>query len=223
MTSEPDREGARNPRAEDLGRERRDAERTLAAVGLPIVHRTARRMSWRFGGRIDESELRSLGYQCLLDAVRSFDPARAEFGAYLYARLRWAMLGEARLFARQARLWRSGIDSGAVPTGGTPLSSSSWRFAHAQQHGDDSFTHEASSDQFDPEAQLENKRAHALLRESIAALPPASRELVVRHYFGGEAFNDLAREAGLSRPATCRMHLAAQQSLREQLEVALGT
>jgi DNA-directed RNA polymerase specialized sigma subunit len=40
---------------------------------------------------------------------------------------------------------------------------------------------------------------------------------VVRHYFGDERFDEVARELGVSKCSACRIHRAAQRTLARRL------
>lgn len=197
-------------------------ERDLYAVGLPITVRMARRMAGRFGGRIEACELECVGMATLLDAVRSFDRARAEFEPYLVMRLRWAMLGEARLCARRANLLPRTAETWQLPvwTGARAASPPALDVVelHLEEEPDD----EPIAPRANPDVQTEERRVAALIRAALGALPALARELLVRHYYGGEDFDELGRELRMSRSATSRLHGSAQRRLRALLEPALA-
>jgi RNA polymerase sigma factor (sigma-70 family) len=55
-----------------------------------------------------------------------------------------------------------------------------------------------------PSQLLDREHENALMRVGLALLPPADRELVVRHNFEGASYVELGKELGIE-PDTCRM------------------
>ncbi len=202
--------------------ERASGERELYALGLPIAVRTARRMAVRFGGHIEACDLECVGMAALFDAVRSFDRARAEFEPYLVMHLRWAMLGEARLRARRANLLRRSAEMGTLPGWTGARSVAPMPLAALDPHLEEEPDDEPTGQRANPDAQAEARRVAELVRAALGALPALARELIIRHYYGGEDFDELGRELRLSRQATSRLHGNAQRRLRALLEPALA-
>ncbi|MBX3183345.1 MAG: sigma-70 family RNA polymerase sigma factor [Polyangiaceae bacterium] len=71
------------------------------------------------------------------------------------------------------------------------------------------------------EEQLERAQLLALLREALVELPEQQRALVERHYFGGERFDHIAEELGLSKSWASRLHTRAITTLTKRLQQRL--
>ena len=56
----------------------------------------------------------------------------------------------------------------------------------------------------------------ARVRTAVAELPEQERTLVERHYFGGERFDKVAAELGLSKSWASRLHTRAVARLVER-------
>jgi RNA polymerase sigma factor FliA len=63
---------------------------------------------------------------------------------------------------------------------------------------------------------VERGQQRALVRAAVADLPDPERSLVERHYFGGERFDLVAKELGLSKSWASRLHTRAVGRLTER-------
>lgn len=68
-----------------------------------------------------------------------------------------------------------------------------------------------------PEAELGRAELMQLVTEAIEKLPPPEDELVRRHYLGGERFDHVAQELGLSKSWASRLHTRAIGRLTKRL------
>ncbi len=201
----------------------------LTAVGVPIVHATVRRMVRRFRGHFEESELLSLGMDTLATALIKFDHERGSFEPFLAQRLNWRMLSAARKHARRHRKARrksaaaqppvcleshgettrrcsESTASVAVPLSMLPVGDTVWLS-----------TSLICDEEANPEHWAIRRCTRRALQHALADLPPRPRQLLIRHYFGGERFDLMAREMGISKSSASRMHKAATRALARSL------
>ena len=68
-----------------------------------------------------------------------------------------------------------------------------------------------------PEILLMRQRAGSALRGALVSLPERHREIVERHYFGGERFDHIAESMGVSKSWLSRLHAQAIEALGEAL------
>ena len=68
-----------------------------------------------------------------------------------------------------------------------------------------------------PEILLMRQRAGSALRGALMSLPERHREIVERHYFGGERFDHIAESMGVSKSWLSRLHAQAIEALGEAL------
>jgi RNA polymerase sigma factor FliA len=179
-------------------------------TAMPILRATAKRVWRRLCARVDQDELLSIGYATLPDALARFDPGRGPFTAYLVKRLTWAMISAAR------RVDRRFDASRGTPLGATPIPES---LPDPSQRDTCESTAPESRvlDELDPEDELVRRDMRRTMRAALAALPPASREILERHYFDGEDFATLARSFGISSSRACRLHKRALALLAREL------
>jgi RNA polymerase sigma factor for flagellar operon FliA len=178
--------------------------------GMVLVGRVARRMSRQLWHHPPASDLACLGMLTLCDAARRHDPARATFTPYLTLRLRWAMISDARRAARRERLLAATGETRPVHKGCAPCDA---------RDDEDQAEPEARA-ATDPEAAVDEQRRCALVRRALAEVPREMRLVLVRHYYGGERFDALARELGLSKAKVTRLHRAAIRLLASKLKDA---
>jgi RNA polymerase sigma factor FliA len=201
-------------------------EDDLVRRSLPLLHTVAYRMWQRLGGNVELDELVSLGLAVLLQAIRRFDPERAELSPYLARRLKWSMLAEARKRAR--RLIDPGGGDGGVfaetrgaARGGddhVPLLDRSVRPGPpgALTPGGD-LAGAAICREEDPEIMALRREAARVVQCAMKALPDRQRRLLERHYFDGTQFESVATEIGISRAAASRLHRTAVEALGREL------
>ncbi len=69
-----------------------------------------------------------------------------------------------------------------------------------------------------PEDILLLRRQRDALRDAVARLEPRAREIVERHYFGGERFDHIAESLGVSKSWLSRLHAQALEQLGEAMK-----
>lgn len=213
----------------------------LFAEGMDVLQVVARRIARRLGRRIPVDELLAHGRAALLDVVRSYDPSRSRFPTYARAKLTWAVLEG----VRRESGWRTEIGramalsaserfaDGTREGEGAPLEAPE---EHARELGELLAGHAAAmalglvaaSDGPDPplldEGQSPEERAAtaelaAAVRRAVHELPERERTLIERHYYGGERFDLIAQDLGISKSRASRLHAqgiaALSRSLRQ--------
>lgn len=214
---------------------------------LDLVDIVARQIKRTVGPAVDLDDLMSYGREGLLDAARRFDTARGvPFRAYANFRVRGAMLDGVRANAQlprrvherlraldAARQTSAGVAddvlSGPIPKG-TPADAERALDSHlaamatamvlglvAQsamgEEGERILVDSSAS----PEESVERAELRELVRRAISDLPEEERELVQRHYLGGERFDVVARDLGLSKSWASRLHTRAVSRLAKRL------
>jgi RNA polymerase sigma factor for flagellar operon FliA len=179
----------------------------------------------------------------LVEAAERFDPGRGvAFGTYAYYRIRGAILdglrshdgrprstdtsGELRAQSGTNAYLADSLDTEPQRAEGSShrpavvlerLSSLLSGVAIVHLASLDAFgaLHEAEALQPDEEAHKANLSER--LRRAIAALPPREREVVERHYYVDQSFEEIGAELGICRAWACRLHARAVARLRETL------
>ncbi|MBM4373504.1 MAG: sigma-70 family RNA polymerase sigma factor [Deltaproteobacteria bacterium] len=169
-------------------------------VVTEVVHEMARRLRYR----IDPTDLESLGVMVLCDAMTRYDPRRCDFAPYVSERLRWAMMSEARREQRRHRLLAEACGVSGDDT-------------EEEVDGDDVAMLFGPSSTDDPASALEQRELRQHLRRSLRALPDEVRAVLIRHYFGGESFEEVARETSRSKATVTRLHHAGLTMLGASL------
>lgn len=211
--------------------------------GMPVLEFVARRMARRVGGELSVDDLIALGQPALLEVARTFDPNRAKFSTYAALKVKWAMLDGIR---REASFGRSAAARAfalaASARFGEGMAELEGGDRDAELATEDVYQdrlrgllggHAAAlalgllAGNGAPDGGAvgvetpEDSAARAELRRSIAAavqrLPERERALVERHYFGGEAFDAIAKELGISKSWASRLHASAIRALGEAL------
>jgi RNA polymerase sigma factor FliA len=210
---------------------------------IALVDRVAQKVARSLGSRVDRDDLLSFGREGLLDAARRFDPSRGvPFGAYATMRVRGAMFdGVRRLSAVPRRVYQKlraleaadVVSEGAMEDvlgnrvpGAGPSEAEAALHAHltamatamavgwlAEPEG----LPERGEAPPSPEETLMKHELLSLVGSAIAQLPDGERELVQRHYFGGERFDQIAADLGLSKSWASRLHTRAMKRLTRQL------
>jgi RNA polymerase sigma factor for flagellar operon FliA len=215
------------------------AERDLVRQGLPVVQAVAQRIARRIGAGVNIDDLLGIGHLALLEVAKTYDPGRATFAAYAGARLRWAMLDglrreshgrsiAARVLAVMASE-RYGL--GADPNSDEPatLEQDQARLraflegqAAALAMGLLAATPEvvvgSSGSDENPEDQLLKAQSVHKARAAVQALPERERELIERHYYGGEQFDAIARDLGISKSWASRLHDRAIEAIGQAVK-----
>jgi RNA polymerase sigma factor for flagellar operon FliA len=147
---------------------------------------------------LELDELIACGYEGLLNARRDFRRRfRVPFRVYARTRIRGAILDGIRSLQR-------------VP-----------RRAHARGQvcsvDIDDLAHMLRCDAPPPDELLDEFREAQLLRSVTDILPECERELIRRSYFGGERFDHVARDLGISKSWASRVHRRGLELLRNSL------
>lgn len=69
-----------------------------------------------------------------------------------------------------------------------------------------------------PEEILSLARQARALREAVDALEPRARSIIERHYFGGERFDRIAQDLGVSKSWLSRLHAQALEQLADRMK-----
>lgn len=177
-------------------------EREIAAA----VERSARRLA-AFGVPVEEADLRQAGWVAALEALRTFDPARGNLGAYLAPILR-ATLGK----AVSRWLHPASLSDGAA------------RVSGAVERTD---VEDLADERVTPEqlfAEVESRRrAHELIAEILAEMPARAAEIVACD-MGAASSTVAARELGLedSRVRHARRGFVARARMSAGLRALVG-
>ena len=216
------------------------AERDLISQGLPVVQTVARWLARRLGGHVPLDDLTGIGNLALLNLARTYDPSRASFASYVTSRLRWAILDGLRretharsTASRAAALMASerlaevdsdtATDGAAEPTTieedqealrGLLAGQAAALAVGLLATAPDPLMIET------PEEELQRAELAHAVKGVVGALPDRERALIERHYYGGEAFDVIARDLGISKSWASRLHeraiLAVKQALEER-------
>ncbi len=214
---------------------------------LELVEVLARQVGKAVGGSVELDELRSFGREGLLDAARRFDASRGvPFRAYANYRVRGAMFDGIRKLSRlprrayerlnglaaAARVSEGAIEDVSAPpvAGSGPVQADAALSEHlaamatamavglvAQTVRGEEGERALLSQADDPEAALAHAELLALVKTAIQDLPEQEAELVRRHYLGGERFDLVAAELGLSKSWASRLHTRAMARLAKRL------
>ncbi|MEO7329672.1 MAG: sigma-70 family RNA polymerase sigma factor [Minicystis sp.] len=217
------------------------AEVELVREGYPVVEKVAKRMAQRLGRFAELDELRSIGRFALVEVARSYDPSKSAFATYAAFKLKWAMFDEVRRATHgrsaaaklnavlAAERLLDDLDTDPPDTGEMP-SAEDWEARFGEMLDDQAaalasglaspglldLRDEATS----PEEQTSRAEQAALLRGALATLEEPARQLIERHYYGGEQFDAIAEELGISKSWASRIHKKAIGELGKALQGA---
>ena len=215
---------------------------------LDLVEIVARQVKRTVGPAVEIDDLRSYGREGLLDASRRFDTTRGvPFRAYANFRVRGAMLDgvrasshlprrvHERLRALEAARLTSEGSSEDVLAGDSPKGTTADAERALDSHlaamatamalglvakpalGDDGervlVDSSATPEEATVRAEMEDR-----VRRAILTLPEDEQEIVRRHYIGGERFDQVARDMGLSKSWASRLHTRAVARLGRRLK-----
>lgn len=214
------------------------AEMDRIREGMAVVDAVAYRLARRLGPHVELEELQGIGRLALMRVNQSYDPARSTFTAYASYKLKWAIFDEVRrtTHARSAVARLSAVMASerqlehlADPDDATDLSAEGFQSrltglledqaaslamglstsrADAMSVGDDSGS---------PEEVTARAQVAASVRGALSDLPDRERALVERHYYGGEAFEAIAEDLGISKSWASRLHDRAIATLGKAL------
>ncbi|GAC1540899.1 MAG: RNA polymerase sigma factor FliA [Polyangiales bacterium] len=212
--------------------------------GLELVDMIARQLRRQFGPYVQVDDLASQGREALLAAARSFDADRGvPFRRWANLRIRGAMIDGVRQSGnlprrvyRKLRMLQAADqvhESAIEEQAQTPVTSA----VEADAKIDDqlgtaamamaiAFLGMRSGEAIDraqavtsnPEEEVAHAELLARIRAAIAARPEAERRLLERHYFEDIAFEETARELGLSKSWASRLHARAIEEVARTLK-----
>jgi RNA polymerase sigma factor FliA len=212
--------------------------------GLPLVDAIANQLMRGLGAHVERQELQALGREGLLMAARRFDPGRGvPFRGYASFRVRGAMIDGVRAMghlprrvhqqlraAQAADLYSESVAEDTAPPdqsrieaqralddhlAGMATAMAIGLVAEAVTGEDGRLTGGATGP--DPEQAVEGAELRDLLRRQIEELPEQEAELIRRHYLGGERFDHVAQDLGLSKSWASRLHTRAVDRLTKRL------
>jgi RNA polymerase sigma factor for flagellar operon FliA len=222
-------------------------ERERALEGQSIVRDVAARLARQLGGRVPTSDLVSLGNEALVTLIRAYDPKASPFEPYLRRFVRWAMLDglrgpqfdsplRRRTKALTACLWLAAATGEPDEPPATGSALDEWRGALSLRATGFALSMISHSIEFElptdstqaPDRVAMRQRERQSLRTAVAGLDDAlAREVVERHYFGEEPFEQIATAHGLSPTQICRIHRRAlvelDAALRRQTQAVPGS
>jgi RNA polymerase sigma factor FliA len=203
----------------------------LVREAQPVLETVVRSMGRRLGGLVPFEDLRSQAQAALFDAVCTYDPSRATLSTYVARKIRWAILdgvkreGRSRAaLARAAAITASERLSAAFADEvDDPFASEDRHEAHLCELLADHATvlvvglvtsgAEIADARETPEDRTSRAELGEDLRRAVRALPDRERELIERHYFGGEQFDVIADDLGISKSWASRLHAQAIHAL----------
>ncbi len=192
--------------------------------GLPVVQAVSRRLARRLGGHVQQDDLAGIGNLALIEVARTYDPTRASFAAYATSRLRWAILDGVRrdtharsMAARAAAILASDRFAEAQashpePEGPTTMEEDQAALADLLSGHAAALAVGLCASLPDPatvqtpEDEVEQAELAHVVRGVVGALPERERALIERHYYGGEPFDTIAQDLGISKSWASRLH-----------------
>ena len=207
---------------------------------LVLLEEIVQWMRTRLGTFIPLEDLRSHAHDGLLEALQSFDPTRSSAPVYFGRKMRWAILDAYR---RERRMHRLRARASAI------LASERLTLADEDSPDEPGTTEEEHLAALDakldkhaaglvlgllssrsgllgaettPEEQSVWSEQVRTIRSAIEQLPERERQILELHYFDGQDFEVIAKEIGISKSWTSRLHTqavaAVGKTFREQLK-----
>jgi RNA polymerase sigma factor for flagellar operon FliA len=223
-----------------------DSPEVLARLkdGLALVDILARQLRRQCGPHVQVDDLASQGREALLAAARSFDPARGvPFRRWANLRVRGSMIDAIRangnvprrvyqtLRALQAadrvretaaeeqagRSVTSPEDAAAAIQAQLGTAAMAMALGFLTMRTGDALER-APDERESPEEAVAREELLARVKSAIAERPDAERRLLERHYFEDVAFEETARELGLSKSWASRLHTRAIEAVARSLK-----
>lgn len=222
-----------------------DSPEVLARVkeAMPLVDMLARQIRRQLGSGVEYDDLASAGREGLLSAARSFDPshgvpfrrwANLRIKGAIYDALRSQSALPRRVYERLRTLEagdrvtetaseETGTATVASESADDKLSSYLAGIATAMAIGllaeaTGPSAEDAKDSRESAEDQLARHDMMAKIREAAERRPDAERQLLIRHYFDGVTFEDVAKELGLSKSWASRLHTRAIEGVAKDLK-----
>jgi RNA polymerase sigma factor for flagellar operon FliA len=190
----------------------KQAKRTrLVEDHLPLVRHLAARLIRQAQPYLEIDDLVAIGTEALLRATERYDSSRGvAFGTFAYLRVRGAMfegIGVVAPLTRGViRKRRDRPERRSLPV----LCRLDERRVRSAAHDGDLEEEVAAA--------LDSTRLTPRLTVALDELEERDRQLIMRHYFGGDTLDDIGRDMGRSRSWASRVHSRALSRLREALE-----
>jgi RNA polymerase sigma factor FliA len=219
-----------------------DEQERLVRDGLPILELVARRIERRLRGRIRLDDLQAIGRAALVDIARTYDPNRSRFATYCALKLKWAIYDGVRREThgrtaavraralRASELYGHGAASVPIPAeDGMPPSMEAYQdrlstllAGHAAALAVGLVTARADIERApdftgNPEELAAEAEFSREVKRLIGKLPERERALVERHYYGGERFDEIAKDLGISKSWASRLHAQALDRLSRSI------
>jgi RNA polymerase sigma factor FliA len=205
--------------------------------GMSVVEAVAKRIARRMGGQLDVDDLRGIGHIALLRVAEGYDPSRAAFATYASHKLKWAIFDEVRKASHGRSVAKlaavmaserlcdvaaatvddddgSGDDDGAKLRAFLEDQAAALAMGLATSAGD---VMRVADESGTPEDAALRAEVAEQIRRSVAALEDRERALVERHYYGGEAFDAIAVDLGISKSWASRIHAGALKKVGRML------
>jgi RNA polymerase sigma factor for flagellar operon FliA len=193
-----------------------------------FVRNLAMRIRSQLRVAVEFDDLVAYGYEGLLEARQRFDASRGiAFEDFAHYRVRMRMLDGLRTMSRlprraQARLHVMRALDHATETYAPRVPSTdatllAIRNIVGAQVAAYVIANHVEPDADSPESSALRRESAEAVRAAMDKLSEGERQLIERHYFRGEAFNDIAETLGISKSWASRMHAMALLHLREAL------
>jgi RNA polymerase sigma factor for flagellar operon FliA len=209
---------------------------------LDLVDIVARQMARRIAPAVTLDDLRSFGREGLLQAARTFEESRGvPFRRWANIRIRGAMIDGVRQWGELPRrvyrelraletadhLLETYDEEDAAGPATTPEAADARLTAYlagiataiavgtmfAAPRESDAQGRDVTPERLVSDAQLATR-----VRTIVATLPERERELIERHYFGGETLEAAAASLGLSKSWGSRLHARAIENIARELD-----
>jgi RNA polymerase sigma factor for flagellar operon FliA len=215
--------------------------------GMPVLEFVARRISKRMGFRFELDDVMALGHPALLEVARTYDPSRAKFTTYAALKIKWAILDGLKREAARGPLAAARAAALAASTRFGEASDAIEARRDAEEPATEDVYQErlralleghaaalaiglvtAAPEDVDeledgalsPEESAARAELRRTIEGAVRGLPERERALIERHYFGGEPFDVIARDLGISKSWASRLHAQAIQALAGALHDA---
>ena len=210
----------------------------LVHEGLSLAQAMARRYQQKLGGSIAADELLAIAQPVLFEAARTHDASLAPFAPYLAMKLKWAMLDEARKLRGRRKVARRAAACAALERVIEHDTEEAKADANAPLRTEEEYQSDlqaflakrtaamvagmlsvpdSTEDDDNPEEGLAREQLRRDLVRAVEDLPDRQRALVERHYFGGERFDLIATDLGISKSWASRIHAQAMETLAAAL------
>ncbi|GAC1587677.1 MAG: FliA/WhiG family RNA polymerase sigma factor [Acidimicrobiales bacterium] len=234
----------------DVTTQQRQREDALVRQHLGLVAAVVSEMATKIPRHVSRADLTSAGMEGLAQAARNFDPERGiPFDRYASTRIRGSLLDELRRRDWASRSVRSRARSvgavaesltaefGRLPTNievahAAGMDVASVASVHNDVHRAVVLNYDAlaagldaevvvAADPDTPDSVLVDRERKAYLLDSVAALPPRLRRVVIGYFFEERAMQDLADELGVTESRISQMRAEALELLKDGMNSQL--